>query len=65
MDTYTDNLIIENSKKGKHKEFQEIYENLVNEKKNKSFIIIDRCAPIKYRYILCDGGMKCEFLSLS
>lgn len=62
MDTYPDTMIEENAPMKKNKEFQEAYETNVNYKKNRSFIIIDRGAPIETRFILCDGGQTCQYL---
>lgn len=64
MDTYPDNMIKENSTKNTEKQLEEAYQSLVGEKRDFSFIIIDKGAPMNKRFFFCKEGKECIPLDL-
>jgi len=63
-DNYSQTMMEENCLKNKHKEFSNFFEDNIINKKNHSFLVIDKSAPIDYRYLLVDGGNVCNFVSI-
>lgn len=55
MDNYSDALAKENSLKNKTEEFQKYFEENVINRKDHSFLVVDKSAPIDKRYIFYDA----------
>lgn len=55
MDNYSESMAKENSLKNRYSEFQKFYEDNVINRKDHSFIVVDKSAQIDKRYIFYDA----------
>ncbi len=64
-DNYSDVQAEESCLKGQAKDFMKFYQKNIIEKKDHSFLIIDKAEKLKNRLFICIKGEKCERVMLN